>query len=95
MAIKGRNAIIVAPSPSGWKTTNRAVELMRGELAAVGAPEDLIQVLPAPVNRELTEALMRAVEMVVVTGSQNNVRGAYRSGTPAIGVGARKRTGHY
>ena len=29
MAIKGRNAIIVAPSPAGWKTTNHAVELMR------------------------------------------------------------------
>ena len=31
---------------------------------------------------------MRAVELVVVTGSQDNVRRAYSSGTPAIGVGA-------
>src|SRR3546814_14059580 len=31
---------------------------------------------------------MRAVDLVVVTGSQNNVRAAYSSGTPAIGVGA-------
>jgi sulfoacetaldehyde dehydrogenase len=31
---------------------------------------------------------MRQVDLVVVTGSQNNVRAAYSSGTPAIGVGA-------
>ena len=88
MAVKGRNAVIVAPSPAGWNTTNATVEAMREELATIGAPEDLVQVLPAPVSRALTESLMQAVDLVVVTGSQNNVRGAYRSGTPAIGVGA-------
>jgi sulfoacetaldehyde dehydrogenase len=31
--------------------------------------------------------LMRASDLVVVTGSQDNVRRAYSSGTPAIGVG--------
>jgi sulfoacetaldehyde dehydrogenase len=31
---------------------------------------------------------MRQVDLVVVTGSQNNVRAAYSSGTPAMGVGA-------
>jgi sulfoacetaldehyde dehydrogenase len=31
---------------------------------------------------------MRAADLVVTTGSQNNVRAAYSSGTPAIGVGA-------
>jgi sulfoacetaldehyde dehydrogenase len=45
-------------------------------------------VLPEPVTKELTQALMEAVDLVVVTGSQDNVRRAYRSGTPAIGVGA-------
>ena len=87
MAIKGRNAIIVAPSPAGWKTTNHAVELMREGLKTVGAPQDLIQILPAPVNREMTQQLMRSVDLVLVTGSQNNVKGGYSSGTPAIGVG--------
>jgi len=47
-----------------------------------------VQVLPAPVTKALTQALMEACDLVVVTGSQNNVRNAYRSGTPAIGVGA-------
>lgn len=88
MALKGGNAVIVAPSPSGQATTARTVELMRDELAKIGLPADLVQVLPAPVDKALTQALMEAVDLVVVTGSQNNVRRAYSSGTPAIGVGA-------
>ena len=87
MALKGRNAIVIAPSPLGYRTTKRAVDLMRAELEAVGLPADLVQILPSPVTKELTEALMQAVELVVVTGSQDNVRRASMSGTPAIGVG--------
>ena len=88
MALKGRNAIVIAPSPAGLATTTRTVELMRAELEKIGAPADLVQVLPAPVDKESTHALMPACDLVVVTGSQSNVRAAYRSGTPAIGVGA-------
>ena len=47
-----------------------------------------MQVVPQPVDRARTQALMQAVDLVVCTGSQTNVREAYRSGTPAIGVGA-------
>lgn len=88
MALKGRNAIVIAPSPLGYRTTERAVELMRSELVRIGLPADLVQILPAPVTKDSTEALMKAVDLVVVTGSQDNVRRAYSSGTPAIGVGA-------
>ncbi len=88
MAIKGRNAIIMAPSPSGWRTTNRAVELARAELEKIGLPPDLVQVLPPPASKAMTRVLMQAADLVVATGSQNNVRAAYSSGTPAIGVGA-------
>ena len=88
MAVKGRNAVIVAPSPSGLATTTTTVDYMRRELDRIGAPADLVQVLPPPVDRAATTALMAACDLVVVTGSQNNVRGAYRSGTPAVGVGA-------
>ena len=88
MAIKGRNAIVLAPSPAGWSTTARAVDLMRAGLQRVGAPADLVQILPNPVTKASTHALMRAADLVVTTGSQNNVRAAYSSGTPAIGVGA-------
>ncbi|WP_254434705.1 aldehyde dehydrogenase family protein [Magnetospirillum sp. UT-4] len=87
MALKGRNAVIVSPSPSGMQTTARTVELMRDALAAINLPADLVQVLP-DASKPLTEALMKAVDLVVITGSQNNVRAGYGSGTPAIGVGA-------
>jgi sulfoacetaldehyde dehydrogenase len=60
---------------------------MRAELHKAGLPADLVQVLPSPVTKARTQALMRACDLVVVTGSQSNVRDAYRSGTPAIGVG--------
>ena len=87
MAIKGRNAIVIAPSPLGYDTTARATWLMRRELEAIGLPADLVQVLPKPVTKAATDALMRAADLAVVTGSQDNVRRAYASGTPAIGVG--------
>ena len=54
MALKGRNAIIIAPSPAGLATTTRTVNLMRAELAKIGAPADLVQVLPPPVDKPLT-----------------------------------------
>ena len=88
MALKGGNAAIIAPSPAGWNTSARTVELARAELEKIGLPADLVQILPQPVTKKLTQALMEAVDLVVVTGSQNNVRRAYSSGTPAIGVGA-------
>ena len=88
MALKGANAIVIAPSPAGWSSTNATVELMRAALAKVGAPEDLVQILPQPVSRNMTRLLMEQADLIVATGSQNNVRAAYSSGTPAIGVGA-------
>ncbi|HSA82870.1 MAG TPA: aldehyde dehydrogenase family protein, partial [Geminicoccaceae bacterium] len=88
MAIKGRNAVIIAPSPAGWTTTARAVDFMRAGLAGMDLPVDLVQVVPQPVDRARTQALMCAVDLIVCTGSQTNVREAYRSGRPAIGVGA-------
>ena len=87
MAVKCRNGVIVAPSPAGWNTTNRTVELIREQLRLIKAPPDLVQILPKPVSRQATQALMKVADLVVVTGSQNNVRSAYSSGTPAIGVG--------
>lgn len=87
-ALKGRNAIILAPSPKGQEVCSRLLEYMHTELDRVGAPRDLIQQLPVPVSKATTRELMRQADLVVVTGSQNNVRAAYSSGTPAIGVGA-------
>jgi sulfoacetaldehyde dehydrogenase len=87
MAIKGRNAVIIAASPAGMETTGRTVDYMRAELRKIGLPEDLVQILPPPASKEMTQALMQQADLVVATGSQGNVRRAYSSGTPAIGVG--------
>ncbi|MGH6685001.1 MAG: acylating sulfoacetaldehyde dehydrogenase [Pseudolabrys sp.] len=87
MAIKGKNAIIIAASPAGLRTTTKTVDYMRAELKKIGAPEDLVQILPAPASKDMTQALMQMADLVVATGSQDNVRRAYSSGTPAIGVG--------
>jgi sulfoacetaldehyde dehydrogenase len=86
-AIKGRNAVIIAASPAGLKTTMRTVDYMRAELKKIRAPQDLVQILPPPASKDMTQALMQAADLVVATGSQDNVRRAYSSGTPAIGVG--------
>ena len=88
MALKGGNAVIIAPSPTGAATTGKTVDLMRAELKKAGHPEDLVQILPAPVNKEMTQALMNGCDLNVVTGSQNNVKRAMQSGTVSIGVGA-------
>ena len=88
MALKGGNAVVIAPSPVGYETTARTVELMRAELKKAGFPEDLVQVLPAPVSKATTQALIAGADLAVVTGSQDNVKRAMASGTVAIGVGA-------
>jgi sulfoacetaldehyde dehydrogenase len=88
MAIKGGNAVIIAPSPAGSVTTAKTVELMRAELKKAGHPEDLVQLLPPPPSKVLTEELIRQADLAVVTGSQDNVRRAMQSGTVTIGVGA-------
>jgi sulfoacetaldehyde dehydrogenase len=87
-ALKGRNAVIVAPSPKGWGAAARLVEFIHAQFRRIGAPLDLVQVLPAPISKASTMALMKACDLVVATGSQANVRAAATCGTPAFGVGA-------
>jgi sulfoacetaldehyde dehydrogenase len=87
MALKGGNAIVIAPPPTAWAATKPVVDEMRAALEKIGLPPDLVQILPDPVTREATTRLMELADLVVVTGSQVNVRQAYRSGKPAIGVG--------
>jgi sulfoacetaldehyde dehydrogenase len=87
-ALKGRNAIVLAPSPKGYSTLALLLDYVHAELDRVGAPRDLVQALPGPIRREQTFELMRQADLVVATGSQTNVKAAYSSGTPALGVGA-------
>ncbi len=87
MAIKGGNAVIIAPSPGSWRASAATVQLMRDELAQCGASPDLVQILPSPITKVGTQALLEAVDLAVVTGSQNTVSRAMRSGTVTIATG--------
>jgi len=87
-ALKGRNAVIVAPSPKGWSTAARLLAFIHAEFDRIDAPRDLVQLLPAPISKASTAELMRQCDLVVATGSQANVRAAASCGTPAFGVGA-------
>jgi acyl-CoA reductase-like NAD-dependent aldehyde dehydrogenase len=85
-ALKGRNAIVVAPHPRTRRSTEAVVAYMREACVQVGAPADLVQSLPEP-SLPKTRELMRQADLVVATGGAGMVRAAYSSGTPAYGVG--------
>ena len=86
-ALKTGNAIILAPSPKGAKPLERLLGYIHEELDKVGASRDLVQMVPNPPSKDKTAHLMAAADVLIATGSQNNVKSAYASGTPAIGVG--------
>ncbi|XBS71328.1 aldehyde dehydrogenase family protein [Acerihabitans sp. KWT182] len=86
-AVKCRNAVIVAPSPKGAASCAKLLEFIYRELDVLHVPHQLVQMLPTPVRREQTRQLMSAADLVIVTGSQANVRAAAQSGTPTFGVG--------
>jgi sulfoacetaldehyde dehydrogenase len=87
-ALKCGNAIVLSPSPKGYSTSAKLLEYIGEEFERIGAPRDLVQILPEPVTKALSTELMKQADLVVVTGSQSNVRAGYSSGTPALGVGA-------
>ena len=86
LALKGRNAIVVAPHPRTKRTTAAVVGYMREACEQVGAPADLVQVVPEP-SLATTRELMQQADLVVATGGESMVKAAYSSGTPAYGVG--------
>jgi sulfoacetaldehyde dehydrogenase len=87
MAVKGGNAIIISPSPAAAGTARKLKEYFDEALRAIGAPTDLFQVIEPPISFDRATYLSRAVDLILVTGDQLNVRRGYRSGTPCIGVG--------
>ena len=84
--LKGRNAVIFAPHPKAKISSKMAVDFMREGLRKVGAPLDLIQIIEEP-SIELTNELMKQVDVVLATGGGAMVKAAYSSGRPAYGVG--------
>ena len=87
-ALKCGNAIILSPSPKGVEACTKLLGYMHAEFDRIGLDHDLVQMVPPPISKIKAQRLMEMVDILVVTGSQNNVQRAYSSGTPAIGVGA-------
>ena len=88
MAVKTRNAIILAPHPRAKKTNLEVTNKIRSVLKKFDAPEDLVQAIePEYVSIESSQALMKQVDFILATGGTPMVRQAYSSGVPAIGVG--------
>jgi sulfoacetaldehyde dehydrogenase len=86
LALKGRNAIIIAAHPRTQLTTELTVKYMREACEQVGAPADLVQVIEKP-SLAKTQQLMQQADLIVATGGAAMVKAAYSSGTPAYGVG--------
>jgi sulfoacetaldehyde dehydrogenase len=87
-ALKCGNAIILSPSPKGVACCEMLVGFIHAEFDKIGEDKHLVQMIPPPGNKADTQRLLELAELAVVTGSQDNVRRAYSSGTPAVGVGA-------
>lgn len=86
-ALKGKNAIIVAPHPRSKKCSSHTVALINEAIAKFGVPKNLVQCIEEP-SIELTQELMKAVDVVLATGGMPMVKSAYSSGKPSYGVGA-------
>jgi sulfoacetaldehyde dehydrogenase len=85
-AVKGRNAIIIAPHPRAKLTNKKICDYMREAIVALGGPADLVQSIDVP-SLEKTNELMRQCDRILATGGGAMVKAAYSSGTPALGVG--------
>ena len=85
-AIKGKNAVIVSPSPRAEKTTTQTIELIREALEKNGAPKDLIQAVEEPTFEKSSE-VMQLSDLILATGGPGLTIAAHSSGKPAYGVG--------
>jgi len=86
-AVKGGNAIIITPHHKALGVSTKTVEMINAELAKLGVPEHLVQIVGIQ-NRENTRNLISSADAVIATGGMGMVHAAYSSGRPALGVGA-------
>ena len=86
-AIKGANAVIIAPHPRAKKSAKHLKMLYHAAFEKMGVPKNIFQVIEEP-SIELTNLLMKSADVVVATGGMSMVKAAYSSGKPSFGVGA-------
>ena len=56
-ALKGKNAIVIAPHPRTSNLNKYVVDLFRAELKKLGLPEDLVQTIEHP-TLDMTQEVM-------------------------------------
>lgn len=88
VAVKARNAIVIAPHPAAAKCCFETTRIMAQAAIENGAPEGLISCMQH-ISLEGTQALMhhKYVALILATGGTPMVRAAHSTGKPAIGVG--------
>lgn len=86
ICLKTRNAIIISPHPRAKKCTIEAARIVLEAAVKAGAPEGIIEWIEEP-TIELSNELMKSVDVILATGGPGMVKAAYSSGKPAIGVG--------
>lgn len=87
IALKGRNAIVICPHPSGKECGVKTVEYINRYLKELGAPENLVQIVEEP-TLDISNLVMKMTDVCISTGGPGMVKVAYSSGKPAFGVGA-------
>ncbi len=87
LALKTRNGIIISPHPRAKNCTIAAAKIVLEAAIKAGAPEGIIGWIDVP-SLELTNEVMKNVDIILATGGPGMVKSAYSSGKPAIGVGA-------
>ncbi len=87
LALKTRNGIIISPHPRAKEATIAAAKILSEAACKAGAPDGIIAWVDVP-SLEMTNVIMREVDMILATGGPGMVKAAYSSGKPAIGVGA-------
>jgi acetaldehyde dehydrogenase (acetylating) len=88
IAVKARNAIVVAPHPMSYKCCVETVRVMAEAGERAGMPRGLIACM-THITLPGTQELMkhRYVALILATGGSDMVRAAHSVGKPAYGVG--------
>jgi acetaldehyde dehydrogenase (acetylating) len=88
IAVKAKNAIVVAPHPFAAKCCVETARIMAEAGERAGMPKDLVSCM-SNITLPGTQELMkhRYVALILATGGSDMVRAAHSVGKPAYGVG--------
>jgi len=88
IALKARNAIVLAPHPAATQCVVASVRIMMEAAQKAGAPPHLVQTMTIASLPGTTELMKhKLTNVILATGGMGLVKAAYSSGKPAYGVG--------